>query len=372
MGHYILRRLLLIVPTLIGIMTVVFLLIQFTPGGPVETMMARIQAGGASLANRNLLSDAAHHKLKTVAEKVGAVTQDTDNSYRASQGMDPKLIEDLKKQFGFDKPPLVRYFKMLWDYLRFDFGNSFFRGESVLHLILDALPVSLSLGIWQLLISYIIAIPLGIRKAVRDGSSFDAWTSSVIIVAYAIPPFLFSMVLLVLFSGGSVFNWFPLTHMVSDNFADMSWPYKILDYLWHLALPLTAMVISGFATTTFLTKNSFLEEIRKQYVTTARAKGVTERDILYKHVFRNAMLVVIAGFPNAFVAAFFTGSILIESTFSLNGIGLLGYDSVITRDYPVVFGSLFIFSILGLLCNLVSDIAYAMVDPRIDFEKRDV
>lgn len=372
MGQYILRRLLLIIPTIIGIMTVTFVIVQFTPGGPVETMMARMQAGGGAMVNRNLLSDVANHRVGAVGGQPGAAAPTTGGSYRASQGMDPQLVEDLKKQFGFDKPPIVRYFKMLWDYSRFHFGNSFFRGDTVLHLIGDALPVSISLGFWQLLISYLIAIPLGIRKAVRDGSAFDVWTSTVIIIAYAVPPFLFSMILLVLFAGGSVFNWFPLTHMVSDNFANMNLIHKIGDYLWHLALPLTAMVIAGFATTTFLTKNCFLEEIRKQYVTTARAKGVSEHDILYKHVFRNAMLVVIAGFPNAFVAAFFTGSILIETTFSLNGIGLLGYDSVLTRDYPVVFGTLFIFAILALVCNLLADVVCVLVDPRIDFEKRDV
>lgn len=370
MGHYILRRLLLIIPTILGIMTVTFILVQFTPGGPVETIMARMQGIGDVAASRMLLSEV-QDRQKANGNKPAAVVAH-NSKYRASEGMDPKFVQDLKKQFGFDKPPLTRYFKMLWDYARFDFGNSFFKGRTVLQLIGDALPVSASLGFWQLLISYLIAIPLGIKKAVRDGSRFDVWTSTVIVIGYAIPPFLFGMILLVLFAGGSFFNWFPLSHMVSDGFADMSLGHKILDYFWHLALPITATVLSGFATTTFLTKNCFLEEIRKQYVMTARAKGVAQRDILYKHVFRNAILVVIAGFPNAFITAFFSGAILIETTFSLNGLGLLGYDAVVTRDYPVVFGTLFIFSLLGLVCNLLADIACTMIDPRIDFDKRDV
>lgn len=367
MGSYILRRLLLIIPTILGILTVTFVLVQFTPGGPVETMMARMQ-GEASMAATNMLLAENNDNVK----KAQAEGTQTNSTYKASQGMDPKFIEDLKKQFGFDKPPLYRYFKMLWDYARFDLGNSFFKGDTVLHLIGQALPVSASIGFWQLLLSYLIAIPLGIRKAIKDGSKFDVWTSGIIVIGYAIPPFLLGMMLLVFFAGGSFFNIFPLSHMVSDGFADMTLGHKILDYFWHLALPLAATVIAGFATTTFLTKNCFLEEIRKQYVVTARAKGASERDILYKHVFRNAILVVIAGFPTAFVTAFFFGSVLTETIFSLNGLGLLGYDAVINRDYPVVFGTLFVFSLLGLFCNLLADIVITYIDPRIDFEKRDV
>lgn len=368
MGSYILRRLLLIIPTILGILTVTFILVQFTPGGPVETMMARMQ-GEAAMASTNMLLAENHEADKKAKETTNASSKTT---YKASQGMDPKFVEDLKKQFGFDKPPLYRYFKMLWDYARFDLGNSFFKGDTVMHLIGQALPVSASLGFWQLFLSYLISIPLGIKKAVKDGTKFDIWTSAVIVIGYAIPPFLLGMMLLVFFAGGSFFNVFPLSHMVSDNFADLSFGQKILDYFWHLALPLAATVIAGFATTTFLTKNCFLEEIRKQYVITARAKGVSERDILYKHVFRNAILVVIASFPTAFVTAFFSGSLLIETVFSLNGLGLLGYDAVLNRDYPVVFGTLFIFSLLGLFCNLLADIAITYIDPRVDFEKRDV
>lgn len=374
MSHYILRRILLIIPTIIGILTVTFVLVQFTPGGPVETIMARMQGEGGLSSSNMLISEMKDNKdlIKKEGSSEQQVALKKESAYTASKGVDPKFVEDLKKQFGFDKPPLVRYFKMLWDYARFDLGNSFFKGESVMHLIGEALPISASLGFWQLFISYIIAIPLGIRKAVKDGTQFDVWTSTVIIIGYAIPPFLLGMILLVFFAGGSFLNIFPLSHMVSDGFADMSLGHKILDYFWHLILPLSSSVIAGFATTTFLTKNCFLEEIRKQYVMTARAKGVSERDILYKHVFRNAILVVIASFPAAFVIAFTTSSILIETVFSLNGVGLLGYDAVVNRDYPVVFGTLFIFSLLGLICNLLADITCAFIDPRIDFEKRDV
>ncbi len=294
------------------------------------------------------------------------------SKYRGAQGLDPEFIAKLEKQFGFDKPPLERFGKMLWDYARFDFGDSYFRDISVVDLILEKMPVSISLGLWITLISYLISIPLGIRKAVRDGSAFDVWTSGIVIVAYAIPGFLFAILLMVLFAGGSFYDWFPLRGLVSDNWHDLSWPARILDYFWHLALPLTAMSLSAFATTTLLTKNSFLDEIRKQYVVTARAKGLSERQVLYGHVFRNAMLIVIAGFPGAFISAFFTGSLLIENIFSLDGLGLLGFRSIVERDYPVVFANLYIFSLIGLAVSLISDLTYTWIDPRIDFERRDV
>ncbi|TWG92338.1 microcin C transport system permease protein [Mesorhizobium sp. J18] len=361
MGAYILRRLLLMIPTLLGIMTVSFIVIQFAPGGPVEKVIAevtgqgggdRISGGGADIGNQNFAT--------------------TDSTYRGAQGLDPQFIADLEKQFGFDKPPLERFLLMLWNYARFDFGESYFRDISVIDLILEKMPVSISLGIWITLISYLISIPLGIRKAVKDGSTFDIWTSGVVIVAYAIPGFLFAIMLMVLFAGGSFFDWFPLRGLTSENWSELSLWGKIVDYFWHLTLPLTAMVLSAFATTTLLTKNSFLDEIRKQYVITARAKGLSERQVLYGHVFRNAMLLIIAGFPGAFISAFFTGSLLIESIFSLDGLGLLGFRSVLDRDYPVVFANLYIFSLIGLIVSLISDLTYTMIDPRIDFERRDV
>lgn len=366
MGLYILRRLLLIIPTIFGILTVTFIIVQFTPGGPVETIVAQLQ--GTSNGAMDNLSGGGSSGVSAEALGSGAF----ESKYRGARGMDPQFIAQLQKQFGFDKPPLERYLKMLWDYSRFDFGRSFFKGKSVLALIGAALPVSISLGLWQLLLSYAISIPLGVRKAVKEGSPFDMWTSAIIVIGYAIPAFLFGVLLLVVFAGGSFFDWFPLGHLTSDDFENLSLLGKIGDYFWHLALPLTAMVISAFATTTLLTKNCFLEEIRKQYVITARAKGLSEHSVLYGHIFRNAMLVVIAGFPSAFIASFFTGSLLIETTFSLNGLGVLGYESIVSRDYPVVFGSLFIFSLIGLVVNLVSDLTYTLVDPRIDFDKRDV
>jgi len=366
MASYIIRRLLLIVPTLLGILTVTFIIVQFTPGGPVENIIAQLQGTGGDGLN-NLSGGGSDSGLAGEALS-GAVT----SSYRGSAGLDPEFIASLEKQFGFDKPPLQRYIVMLWDYMRFDFGSSYFKKDSVLQLIAGALPVSISLGLWQFLIAHAISIPLGIRKAVKDGTAFDIWTSGVVIIGYAIPGFLFGVLLMVFFAGGSFFDWFPLGFLVSDNFDDLSWGAKILDYLWHIALPVSAMVISAFATTTLLTKNCFLEEIAKQYVVTARAKGCSERTVLYGHVFRNAMLVVIAGFPSAFIAAFFTGSLLLEMLYSLNGIGLLSYEAIISRDYPLVFGSLFIFSLVGLLVSLISDLVYMLVDPRIDFERRDV
>lgn len=303
---------------------------------------------------------------------MGGGVDESGSKYRGAQGLDPELIAKLEKQFGFDKPPLTRFLEMMWNYIRFDFGDSFFRNSSVIDLIIDKLPVSISLGFWILIISYAISIPLGIKKAVSDGSRFDVWTSGIVIVGYAVPSFLFGILLIVVFAGGSFFDWFPLRGLTSDNFAELTWWQKIIDYFWHLALPLTALVLSAFATTTLLTKNSFIDEIKKQYVVTARAKGLSERKVLYGHVFRNAMLIVIAGFPGAFISAFFTGSLLIENIFSLDGLGRLGYLSVVNRDYPIVFGTLFIFSLMGLVVSLISDMIYTWIDPRIDFERRDV
>jgi len=369
LGAYILRRILLMIPTLIGIMAVSFLVIQFAPGGPVERVIAqltgsdvsataRITGGGGDFAGQPGGQPAAG----------GAST----SKYRGAQGLDPAFVADLERQYGFDKPPLERFLKMMGDYATFDFGESFFRDISVIDLILEKMPVSISLGLWMMLISYGISIPLGIAKAVRDGARFDTWTSAAIIIAYAIPGFLFAVLLVVLFAGGSFLDWFPLRGLVSDDWESLSWPARIVDYFWHLTLPIIAMSLSAFATTTLLTKNSFLEEIRKQYVVTARMKGLTEHRVLYGHVFRNAMLLVIAGFPGAFIGAFFGGALLIETIFSLDGLGLLGFESVINRDYPVVFATLYIFSLLGLLTGLLSDLMYTWVDPRIDFESREV
>jgi microcin C transport system permease protein len=294
------------------------------------------------------------------------------SGYRGAQGLDPAFIKQLEQQFGFDKPAHERFLKMIWDYARFDFGRSYFRDITVIDLIGEKLPVSISLGLWTTLLSYLISIPLGISKAMRDGSGFDAWTSAVVIVGYAVPAFLFAIVLIVLFAGGSFWQVFPLRGLTSDNWAALSWPGKVLDYFWHMALPLAAMALGGFATITLLTKNSFMEEIRKQYVQTARMKGLSERRVLYGHVFRNAMLIVVAGFPGAFISAFFTGVLLIETIFSLDGIGLLSFESVINRDYPVVFANLYIFGLVGLLVGLISDLTYTWIDPRIDFSRRDV
>ena len=352
------------IPTLFGIMAVSFVVIQFAPGGPVEQVIARLSGQGGDAADR----------ISGGGGDAGAQEFDGGDSskYRGAQGLDPAFIAQLEKQFGFDKPPVERFFLMLWNYARFDFGDSYFRDISVIDLIIEKMPVSISLGLSLTLISYMISIPLGIRKAVKDGASFDGWTSGIVIIGYAIPGFLFAIMLMVLFAGGSFFDWFPLRGLTSENFAQLSWPERIVDYFWHLALPLTALVLSAFATTTLLTKNSFLEEIRKQYVVTARAKGLNERQVLYNHVFRNAMLIIIAGFPGAFISAFFTGSLLIENIFSLDGLGLLGFRSVLDRDYAVVFATLYIFSLLGLVVSLMSDLIYTWIDPRIDFERRDV
>ncbi len=365
MGAYILRRLLLMIPTILGIMAISFAVVQFAPGGPVERVIAQLSGQGGDALDR--LSGGGGDAGQTHLDS-GA----SNSKYRGAQGLDPQFIASLEKQFGFDKPPLERFGQMLWNYLRFDFGRSYFRDISVIDLIKEKMPVSISLGLWLTFLSYAISIPLGIRKAIKDGSRFDTWTSAVIIVGYAIPSFLFAILLIVFFAGGSFFDWFPLRGLTSPDFAQMSLLGKIGDYAWHMTLPIAALVLSAFATTTLLTKNSFLEEIRKQYVVTARAKGLTENQVLYRHVFRNAMLIVIAGFPGAFIHAFFTGSLLIETIFSLDGLGLLGYQSVINRDYPVVFANLYIFSLIGLLVGLLSDLTYTWIDPRIDFDRRDV
>jgi len=366
MGAYILRRVLLMIPTILGIMAISFALIQFAPGGPVEQVIAKLTGqGDASDRISGGGGDAGSGGNFDAGSEI-------TSKYRGAQGLDPAFIAKLEKQFGFDKPPLERFGKMLWDYARFDFGYSYFRDISVLDLILEKMPVSISLGIWITLLSYLISIPLGIRKAIKDGSSFDVWTSGIVIIGYAIPSFLFAILLMILFAGGSFFDWFPLRGLTSENWDQLSIPGKVLDYLWHMVLPLAALVLSAFATTTLLTKNSFLDEIRKQYVITARAKGLTQTQVLYGHVFRNAMLIVIAGFPGAFISAFFTGSLLIENIFSLDGLGLLGFRSVLDRDYPVVFANLYIFSLLGLVIALISDLTYTWIDPRIDFERRDV
>ncbi|NNU47213.1 microcin C ABC transporter permease YejB [Rhizobium sp. WYCCWR 11279] len=362
MGAYVIRRLLLMIPTIIGIMAISFIVIQFAPGGPVEQVIAQLTGQ----------ADGADQRLSGGGDLMGDGGGDEGSRYRGAQGLDPELIAKLEKQFGFDKPPLTRFGEMMWNYIRFDFGESFFRNTSVLELIKEKLPVSISLGIWILIFSYAISIPLGIRKAVKDGSTFDVWTSGVIVVGYAVPSFLFGILLIVLFAGGSFYDWFPLRGLVSDNFDQLAWWQKPLDYFWHLTLPLISLSLAAFATTTLLTKNSFIEEIKKQYVVTARAKGLNERQVLYGHVFRNAMLIIIAGFPGAFISAFFTGSLLIENIFSLDGLGRLGYLSVVNRDYPIVFATLYIFSLLGLFVSLISDLIYTWIDPRIDFERRDV
>lgn len=370
MAAYILRRLVLIVPTMIGIMLVTFLVVQFAPGGPVERIIAQLTGTDVGATARFSGGGGEVGLGRTPGSVPGDVSSPT--KYRGAQGLDPEFIKSLEKQFGFDKPAYERFGILMWNYLRFDFGESYFRDTSVLTLIKERMPVSISLGLWMTLISYLISIPLGIRKAMQDGSRFDVWTSTVIVIGYAIPGFLFAVFLIVLFAGGSFWQIFPLRGLVSENWHELSWPDRILDYFWHLVLPMTAMVVSAFATLTFLTKNSFLEEIRKQYVTTARAKGLTERQVLYGHVFRNAMLIIIAGFPGAFISSFFAGSLLIETIFSLEGLGLLGFESVMNRDYPVVFATVYIFSLMGLLINLVSDLTYTWVDPRIDFETREV
>jgi microcin C transport system permease protein len=360
MGAYIVRRLLLIVPTLFGILLVNFVLVQFMPGGPVEQVLAELQQDTGAL-----------DRIAGGGGGGGAPIGGGSSEYRGAQGLPPEFIAELERQFGFDKPPATRFLLMLKNYLTFNFGESYFRSISVVDLVLEKMPVSITLGLWSTLLAYVISIPLGIRKATRDGSPFDTWTSGLIIVAYAIPSFLFAIMLLVLFAGGSYWRIFPLRGLTSDNWEELSLVMKVLDYLWHIVLPVTASTIGAFATMTLLTKNSFLDEIKKQYVITARAKGLPEGRVLYGHIFRNAMLIVIAGFPAVFISVFFGGSLIIETIFSLDGLGRLAYESAIQRDYPVVFGTLYVFGLLGLLVGLISDLTYVWVDPRIDFESRE-
>jgi microcin C transport system permease protein len=360
MGAYILRRLLLIIPTLIGIMVVNFALVQFVPGGPIEQIIAQMEGEGDVFG--------AISGNGSEGELLGG---SADERYAGARGLPPEFIAELEKEFGFDKPPLERFLSMMWNYMRLDFGESYFRSISVVDLVIEKMPVSISLGLWSTLIAYIVSIPLGIRKAVKDGSSFDTWTSGAIIVAYAIPGFLFAILLLVLFAGGSYYQIFPLRGLTSDNWEELTLIGKVTDYLWHITLPVIASTISAFATLTLLTKNSFLDEIKKHYVMTARAKGLSERKVLYGHVFRNAMLIVIAGFPSVFIGVFFAGSLIIETIFSLDGLGRLGFEAAVARDYPVIFGTLFVFGLLGLLVNILSDLMYVLVDPRIDFDRRE-
>lgn len=362
MWSYIVRRLLLMIPTLLGIMTISFLIVQFAPGGPVERIVAQIQG----------MDVAATARIDGGGGTASAGQGGSSSDYVGAQGLDPEYVKELQKTFGFDKPPLERYLKMLGDYARFDFGVSYYKQVPVATLIAQKLPVSISLGLWTTLLIYLISIPLGIAKAVRDGSRFDAWTSGLIVFAYSIPAFLFAVVLLVVFAGGKYFSWFPLRGLVSENWAELSPLAQIADYFWHLVLPVTAMVIGGFASLTMLTKNSFLDEINKQYVITARAKGLSDNRILYGHVFRNAMLIVISGFPAALIGILFTSNLLIEQIFNLDGLGLLSFEAAVNRDYPVLLGALFIFSLIGLLVSLIRDVTYTLVDPRIDFERRQV
>ena len=361
MGTYIIKRLLLMIPTLLGVMFLTFLVIQFVPGGPIEQIIAELE-------NPNQ----AGSRLDSGTENVGQEGGDQSSTYRGAKGLDPEFIKKLEKQFGFDKPPAERFALMLWNYLRFDFGDSYFSGKPVITMIREKMPVSASLGLWLMIVTYLVSVPLGIRKAVNDGNRFDIWTSTVITIGYAIPNFILAILLIVFFAGGSYYNWFPLRGLTSDNFDQLSLGGKILDYAWHLVLPLFAIGVSSFATMTLLTKNSFLDEIRKQYVTTARAKGLTENKVLYGHVFRNAMLLVISGFPGAFLAAFFSGALLIEQVFSLDGLGLMTFRAVEKRDYAVVFANLYIMTLIGLVIALISDLLYTWIDPRIDFESREV
>ena len=380
MGAYILRRLLLVIPTLLGIMVINFALTQFVPGGPVQQIIANLEGEG--------------DVFEAISGGGSETIEVEDTSYVGAQGLRQEFLDQLNVQFkfarivcapGFDGEPdlkaeeceavaipaIERFFLMMWDYIRFDFGESFFKSVNVLELVWDKMPVSITLGLWSTLIAYLISIPLGIRKAVRDGTPFDTWTSGAIIVGYAIPGFLFAILLLVLFAGGSYWQWFPLRGLTSDNWSELSVFGKIIDYFWHITLPVLASTISGFATLTLLTKNSFLDEIKKQYVITAKAKGLSENRVLYGHVFRNAMLIVIAGFPSLFISLFFGGSIIIETIFSLDGLGRLGFEAALTRDYPVIFGTLFFFGLIGLVVGILSDLMYVFVDPRIDFERRE-
>ncbi len=357
MRNYIIKRLLLIPITLLGILALNFVIVQFAPGGPIEHTLAKYR--GFNVDGKSQFSSTAQMNMSNAGAQ-----------YQGAQGVPDELIKELEKQFGFDKPAHIRFLKMVKDYLLFDFGKSFYQDKSVIALIGERLPVSVSLGLWSTLIIYLIAIPLGIKKAVRDGSPFDVWTSFAVVIGSAVPVFLFAVFLIVFFAGGTYFQWFPLRGITSDNWEQLGFFAKIADYFWHITLPVLAMVIGGFASLTMLTKNSFLDEINKPYVLTARAKGLSEHQVLYRHVFRNAMLIVIAGFPTLLIKMLFTGSLLIEVVFSLNGLGLLGYEAIMSRDYPVIFGTLYIFALLGLVLKLLSDITYSLVDPRINFERR--
>ncbi|WP_299378688.1 microcin C ABC transporter permease YejB [uncultured Kiloniella sp.] len=361
---YIVRRLLLMIPTLLGIMVLNFAIIQLAPGGPVEQVLAKLSGQGAEISERITQNK---DDLAPISDTEASNT----SKYKGAQGLDPELIKELEVQFGLDKPLHEQFIVMMGNYLTFDFGESFFRDRQVIDLVIDKMPVSISLGLWTTLLVYLISIPLGIKKAIRDGSSFDIWTSGIIIVGYAIPGFIFAVLLLVVFAGGSYLTIFPLSGLTSDNWDELSTPNKIFDYLHHIILPVTAMVIGGFASLTMLTKNSFLDQIGQQYVTTARAKGLTESRVLYGHVFRNAMLIVIAAFPASFIGVLFTGSVLIEVIFSLDGLGRLGFEAVFNRDYPIIFGTLYFFTLVGLLMNIIGDLAYMLIDPRIDFESRE-
>ena len=362
MAGYIAKRLLLMIPTLLGIMLVNFVIVQFAPGGPIDQIIEQMVSGG---------SGGVSTRATGMSADIGASSLNDSSRNPASRGLDPEILADLEKQFGFDKPVHERFLNMLYNYMKLDFGESYFQDRPVVDLVIERLPISISLGLWSMLLIYTISLPLGVRKAVKDGTRFDIWTSALLFIGYAVPGFLFAILLIILFAGGSYFDWFPLRGIVSDGWGDMSLFDQIIDYFWHLALPITALTIGGFATLTMLTKNSFIEEISKQFVLTARSKGMSERRVMYGHVFRNAMLIVIAGFPAALIGILFTGSMLIEVIFSLEGIGLLGFEAVLTRDYPIMFGTLFVFTLIGLVLQLIGDITYTLIDPRIDFESRD-
>ena len=370
---YIIRRLLLIIPTLFGIMVVNFVIVQFAPGGPVEQMLAELRGEAVGATER--FSGGGADSVQQ--PQVGAGERDVSSRYRGAQGLDPEVVKEIERMFGFDKPMHERFFLMIGNYAQFDFGESYFRDRRVVDLVLEKMPVSISLGLWTTLLVYLISIPLGVSKAVRDGSRFDIWTSGIVIVGYAIPSFIFAVLLIVVFSGGRYLDWFPLRGLLSEEYLGFGFlgcattPGCVIDYIWHMVLPVLALVVGGFAGLTMLTKNSFLDQINQQYVITARAKGLAERRVLYGHIFRNAMLIVIAGFPSAFIGILFTGALLIEVIFSLDGLGLLGFEAALDRDYPVMFGTLFFFTLLGLIMQLVGDITYTIVDPRIDFESRE-
>jgi microcin C transport system permease protein len=369
MLSYIVRRLALMIPTLLGIMVINFGIVQLAPGGPIEQIIAEISGTDAGTTGR---ISGGGSEIAGGGSSAGASASTADTGYRGAQGLDPEFIKDLERQFGFDKPLHERFLKMMGDFIVFDFGTSFFRDETVIDLVLSKMPVSISLGLWTTLIVYLVCIPLGIRKAVMDGTRFDVWTTTILTIGFAVPSFVMAILLIVLFSGGSFFDIFPLRGLTSENFDELSVVGQIFDYLWHLILPITALVLGGFLSLTMLTKNSYLDQINMLYVQTARAKGLTERRVMYGHVFRNAMLIVIAGFPGAFIGILFTGAMLIEIIFSLDGLGLLGFEAAIKRDYPIMFATVYFFTLLGLVMNLVGDLMYTIIDPRIDFEGRHV